>query len=173
MKPLEIVPATRADAAALVTFVNSGYRGDSSRLGWTTEANLLNDLRIDEAEMTGLLVQEDSVILKAIQENSLVGCVNLQHSGKALYMGMLTVSPQLQNAGIGKALLQAAEAFALQHSFTSIVMTVISVRDELIAWYQRRGYVLTGERRPFPVTDPQFVLSKQPLEFVVLRKELS
>lgn len=173
MNSLMIIPATTEDVPALVALVNSGYRGDSSRQGWTTEADLLGGIRIDEEAMLDLLNTPGSAVLKATDTNgALQGCVHLQDAGNALYLGMLTVSPGLQNAGIGRQLMEAAEVFAHEKDFTAITMTVISVRDELIAWYKRRGYTDTGERKPFPMNDPRFGLPKQALEFIVMKKQL-
>lgn len=173
MNSLMIIPATTEDVPALVALVNSGYRGDSSRQGWTTEADLLGGIRIDEESMTDLIKAPGSVVLKATDANSIIqGCVHLQDTENALYLGMLTVSPTLQNAGIGRQLMQAAEEFARTKNLPAITMTVISVREELIAWYQRRGYADTGERKPFPMNDPRFGLPKQPLEFIVMEKQL-
>jgi len=173
MEALTILPASEKDIPALVALVNSGYRGDSSRQGWTTEADLLGGMRIDEEAMLDLLNTSGSTVLKATGTNGAIqGCVHLQDDGKALYLGMLTVSPTLQNAGIGRELMEAAEVFAHEKDFTAITMTVISVRDELIAWYKRRGYTDTGERKPFPMNDPRFGLPKQPLEFIVMEKQL-
>lgn len=168
-----ILPATTEDVPELVALVNSGYRGDSSRQGWTTEADLLGGIRIDEESMTDLIKAPGSVVLKATDATGTIrGCVHLQDTEKALYLGMLTVSPALQNAGIGRELMLAAESFAHSKDFSAITMTVISVRKELIAWYQRRGYADTGERKPFPMNDPRFGLPKQPLEFIVMEKQL-
>lgn len=173
MSSLIILPATTEDVPALVALVNSGYRGDSSRQGWTTEADLLGGIRIDEESMTDLIKAPGSAVLKATDATGAIhGCVHLQDAEKALYLGMLTVSPALQNAGIGRELMLAAESFAQRKDFSAITMTVISVREELIAWYQRRGYADTGERKPFPMNDPRFGLPKQPLEFIVMEKQL-
>lgn len=173
MSSLIILPATTEDVPALVALVNSGYRGDSSRQGWTTEADLLGGIRIDEESMTDLIKAPGSAVLKATDATGAIhGCVHLQDAEKALYLGMLTVSPALQNAGIGRELMLAAESFAQRKDFPAITMTVISVREELIAWYQRRGYADTGERKPFPMNDPRFGLPKQPLEFIVMEKKL-
>lgn len=173
MNSLMIIPATTEDVPALVALVNSGYRGDSSRQGWTTEADLLGGIRIDEESMTDLIRASGSMVLKATDANGIIqGCVHLQDTENALYLGMLTVSPTLQNAGIGRQLMQAAEEFARTKNLPAITMTVISVREELIAWYQRRGYADTGERKPFPMNDPRFGLPKQPLEFIVMEKQL-
>ena len=166
--------ATSADVPELVVLVNSAYRGETSKLGWTTEADLLDGIRTDPESMTQLLNKEGSTVLQYRNENNeLLACVNLQDQGEQLYLGLLTVSPLLQGAGIGKELLKASEQFAMHHNFKSIVMSVISIRSELIAWYERHGYSRTGEKKEFPSTDPRFGIPKRELEFVVLKKVIS
>lgn len=167
-----ITVATTEDVAELVKLVNSAYRGEGSKMGWTTEADLLDGKRTDEASLTQTLETPGNTILKYSHNGSLLGCVYLSKKQDKLYLGMLTVAPELQARGIGKQLLQAAEAHARQTGCTAITMTVISVRYELIAWYERHGYQPTGETQPFP-TDPLFGLPKQPLQFIVMEKQLA
>jgi ribosomal protein S18 acetylase RimI-like enzyme len=169
---MEIITAISADIPVLVALVNSAYRGEGSKIGWTTEANLLGGIRTDEKSLTDMMNKPGATMLICRSENkALIGCVYLQKQEKKLYLGMLTVSPDLQNAGIGKQLLLAATAHARQNNCNTITMTVISVRQELIAWYERHGYHKTGETKPFPA-DPSFGLPKQPLEFVVMEKSI-
>jgi ribosomal protein S18 acetylase RimI-like enzyme len=170
-KTLNISRATVDQVSELVELVNSAYRGEGSKRGWTTEADLLGGIRTDEASMLHLINDLDGVMLECRNEqNKLLGCVNLQKQNNQLYLGMLTVSPELQGGGIGKELLQASEKYAKNQKLSAIVMTVISVRQELIAWYERHGYKRTGETKPFPSSDPSFGIPKQPLEFIVLKK---
>lgn len=169
--PVIISKAVPADVPQLEILVNSAYRGESSKKGWTTEADLLGGIRIDEEALSDLITKQDSIILKCTDKNTLVGCVHLQKQSTQIYLGMLTVLPGMQGSGIGKKLLLAAEDYARQLNCSAIVMTVISVRSELIQWYERRGYFLTGEKKPFP-NDPRFGIPKQPLEFVVMKKQL-
>jgi len=168
---LAIVPATLADVPALVKLVNSAYRGEGSKAGWTTEADLLEGIRTDEEDLAGLLSKEENTILKAVDSSSIIGCVYLQKKETAMYLGMLTVNPQLQANGIGRQLMAAAEDYARGQQCTSMEMTVITVRHELIAWYNKRGYHATGVTKPFP-TDVKFGAPKQPLEFMVMSKQL-
>lgn len=169
---LYIAPATKADIPALNQLVNSAYRGDSSRKGWTTEADLLDGIRTDPEALEDMMEQPGAVILKCTDDKgALRGCVFLRKTGSHLYLGMLTVSPELQGSGIGKKLLEASEAYAREKGCDKIVMTVISVRKELIAWYERKGFRTTGEKSPFP-KDPRFGIPKQDLEFVVMEKSL-
>ena len=162
--------ATKDDLAGLDQLVNSAYRGDSSRKGWTTEADLLGGVRTSEASLNEMIAKKNAVILIA-EEEEMEGCVFLEQQGKALYLGMLTVKPELQGKGIGAKLMAASEERAKELGCTSIKMTVITDRHELIAYYKRKGFVDTGERAPFP-DDPKFGLSKKSLEFMVMEKTL-
>jgi ribosomal protein S18 acetylase RimI-like enzyme len=173
MKNSEISIATLEDITGLLDLVNNAYRGDSSRNGWTTEADLLDGIRTDKESLTAMIQIPHAVILKYVDEQQqLQGCVFLQQENDQLYLGMLTVNPLLQGKGIGKKLLQASEEYAINQKCHSIVMTVISVRNELIQWYERHGFHHTGEKKPFP-DDPRFGIPKQPLEFIVMKKELT
>ena len=167
-----ITKAQLEDVSALNKLVNSAYRGESSKKGWTTEADLLGGLRTHEAGIAETISKPDTTILKYTENQEILGCVMLVEQDSAIYLGMLTVSPELQGKGIGKAFLAAAETHAKEVMKSIIVMTVISVRTELIDWYERHGYVRTGEIKPFPMNDPNFGIPKQPLEFIVLEKAL-
>lgn len=169
---VETTIASINDVAAIAALVNNAYRGDDAKKGWTTEADLLDGLRTNEDSLTGLINTPGSVILKYTDnQEQLLGCVYLTKKENKLYLGMLTVAPALQAKGIGKQLLLAAENHAKVTGCAVITMTVISVRKELIAWYERHGYHATGETEPFPV-DPAFGLPKQPLHFIVMEKLL-
>jgi ribosomal protein S18 acetylase RimI-like enzyme len=169
---LFIAPATIEDIPALNRLVNSAYRGETSRKGWTTEADLLDGIRTDPEALEDMMEQPGAVILKCIgNDGDSLGCVFLKKTETQLYLGMLTVLPALQGSGIGKKLLEASEQYAREQGCRKIVMTVISVRHELIAWYERKGYRTTGEKSPFP-KDPRFGIPKQALEFVVMEKEV-
>ncbi len=167
-----ITKAIVEDAPELDRLVNSAYRGDSSRQGWTTEADLLDGTRTDAAAIAELIKTPGTTILKYVEENKILGCIELQNQDGKLYLGMLTVRPHLQGNGIGKILLTAAEEEAERQQCPSIFMTVISVRKELIDWYVRHGYQPTGERKPFAFNDPRFGQPKMKLEFIVLEKKL-
>ena len=168
-----ISTAGLSDVPELTMLVNSAYRGDASRKGWTTEADLLDgELRTDEPSLSQLLKTPDAVVLKFVSDDQITGCVYLEKQGNALYLGMLSVSPTAQAQGIGKKLLNAAEEYARQHACDHIVMTVISLRNELIAWYERHGYKRNGATKPFP-EDERFGKARRPLQFFVLEKKLA
>lgn len=165
--------ATLDDIEALHALVERAYRGESARRGWTHEADLLDGQRTDVEALREIISADHQVILLARNGNALTGCVQLSHvSNRLAYLGLLTVDPNLQAAGLGKKLLVAAEQFVRdQWQAEAIEMTVIRQRQDLIAFYERRGYVRTGEQRPFPHGDPRFGLPKSSeLEFAVLRK---
>lgn len=165
-----ISTATVADIPAIIALLNSAYRGEGSKQGWTTEAHLIaGETRTDENSVREVIEKEGSVLLKYTNGQQLTGCVNLQHHGNKVYLGMFAVSPQLQGGGIGKKLLNAAEEYAKQAGAQAIYMTVISVRTELIDWYKRHGYTDTGEKKSF---EEDGVSGKhlQQLEFIVLEK---
>jgi ribosomal protein S18 acetylase RimI-like enzyme len=165
--------ATIIDIPAINRLLNSAYRGEIAKQGWTTEANLITgETRTDEANLKQVMEQEGSVFLKYINEQQqIIGCVNLQQYDDKLYLGMLSVQPQLQGGGIGKQLLQAAEEYAKALHCTAIYMSVISVRTELIQWYERHGYKDTGERYPFE-GDKLIGRQLQPLEFMMMEKKI-
>ena len=167
-----ITRAGTDDIKELNILINRAYRGETSKKGWTTEADLLDGLRTDEETLAEMMNKEDAVILKyGDEEHKIKGCVYLQKQNENLYLGMLTVDPNTQGNGIGKQLLKAATEHALEKNCSSIVMTVISIRDELIAWYGKHGYHKTGETKPFHANE-KFGKPKQPLEFVVLEKKI-
>ena len=168
----KILPATIEDTSELNALVNSAYRGDSSKQGWTTEADLLDGTRMDEAAMQELIQRPGTTVLKYVEDNIILGCEELRHEDGKLYLGMLSVAPNTQGKGIGKKMLYAAEEHAKKLGVKTIFMTVISVRNELVDWYVRHGYQLTGERKPFVVQDTRWGIPKQKLEFAVLEKVL-
>jgi ribosomal protein S18 acetylase RimI-like enzyme len=163
--------ATVTDIPQLVNLINNAYRGDEAKKGWTHEADLIDGtMRTNEQSLKELIQKPNSVILKYVQEETVAGCVYLEKKGSKLYLGMLSVSPQIQAKGIGKKLLKAADDHARKNNCDKIEMTVISVRKELIAWYERNGYHQTNKREPFP-DDGKFGNPRQQLEFVYLEKQ--
>ena len=167
--------ACPADLPALHALIEAAYRGDSARLGWTHESDLLDGQRTDLAELEQMLADPAQHLLVLRDGEAIRACVALaDKAGGLAYIGLLTVDPQSQATGLGRMLLAAAENHAAQRfAAARIEMTVIAQRDELIAWYERRGYALTGERRPFPSADPRFGLPRRDdLEFVVMERRL-
>jgi len=167
---MPITKASVIDVPELNVLVNSAYRGEESKKGWTSEADMLDGLRIDEDMLRTYFDNEAISILKYTDDNSqITGCVYLEVKGPKLYLGMFSVSPVLQGKGVGRALLEAAEVLAKQFNCDTISMTVISTRAELISWYERRGYSFTGEIQPFHAHG-RFGSPKQHIELIVMEK---
>ena len=181
---LSFRPAAHADIPALIDLVTSAYRGDASRRGWTTEADLLDGQRIDADMLRADLDAPESFILLAVDSADddrprPVGCAHIaKHPGDdsvpTAYFGMFSVSPDLQGGGVGKALLAESERLARDTlGCARMRMTVIDTREELVAYYVRRGYARTGIRKPFPYDDPRYGLPRRDdLQFEVLEKML-
>jgi GNAT superfamily N-acetyltransferase len=169
---MPIIKAAPTDTPELNVLVNSAYRGETSKLGWTTEANLLDGTRIDEETLSGYFNDPNITILKHAEENGqITGCLYLEVKHPKLYVGMFSVSPLLQNKGIGRLLLQAAENYAKQINCDTLAITVINTRHELISWYERRGFKATGELLPFH-EGTKFGVPKQSLELIVMEKTI-
>ncbi|MFF3955376.1 GNAT family N-acetyltransferase [Streptomyces sp. NPDC001890] len=166
--------AADADVPALVTLIESAYRGDSSRSGWTTEADILQGQRTDPDGVRRVLEAPGSRLLVVERDGGLVACCQLEHRGDAAYFGMFAVRPGLQGAGLGKVIIAEAERTVRESwGVREMHMTVISVREELIAWYERRGYRRTGELSPFPYGDERFgIPQRDDLAFELLVKDL-
>ncbi len=165
--------AGTSDIPALMQLLNRAYRGEDSRKGWTTEADLIaGNVRTDENNLAEVMGMPGSIFLKYTDHKSrLLGCVNLQVQNKRVYLGMFSVDPELQGTGIGKIILRAADEYARSVDCTSVYMSVISLRAELIAWYQRHGYADTGERKAFK-EDGLTGKHLRELEFMILEKLL-
>ena len=176
-----IAPAQDHDLAALAALVNSAYRGELAQKGWTSESYLLGGQRTDEASLRADLAANPGSALLTLRDSEDAqphACVwvqpqNSEGARDAWYVGMVTVSPLRQAGGLGRTLLEAAETYARARGGKTLEMTVISVRDTLIAWYERRGYRLTGATEPFPYGDERFgVPQRDDLLFVVMEKAL-
>jgi len=170
---LSFHPASAGDVGEIARLINLCYRGDVSREGWTSEADLLEGARTNEDEIRSLVEREGSAILACVDRGEIIGSVHLERDGRDCYLGLLVVRPDLQARGIGKRLMAAAEEFALDAwSPRRMRMTVISSRVELIAFYERRGYRRTGRTEPFPADGSHGTPRTQDLRFEVLEKTL-
>ncbi|TYT27157.1 GNAT family N-acetyltransferase [Luteimonas viscosa] len=165
-------PATAADVPALVALVTSAYRGESSRAGWTTEADFLDGNRIDADVLRADIARPRSRVLVAEQDDGLVACAHVADEDGTGYFGMFSVRPDLQGAGLGKRLLDECERIVREDwRLPAMRMTVIDIRDALIGFYERRGYRRTGVFKPFPYGDPRYGIPlRDDLRFEVLEK---
>lgn len=170
---MSIETAQPKDISALVSLMDSAYRGEGSKQGWTSEADLfIGNKRTNEETVTRLMNKTGSVFLKHTNETGIIdGCMYLHKKDSKLYLGMFSVAPSEQGKGIGKKLLNAADKYAELQDCSSIYMTVIAVREELISWYEKNGYRKTGRVLPFPV-DERFGIPTRPLEMIVLEKQV-
>ncbi|MFM9913166.1 MAG: GNAT family N-acetyltransferase [Methylophilaceae bacterium] len=166
--------ATSGDASAIANLVNQAYRGESSRLGWTTEADLLSGLRTETAEITRLIAHENTLFLLCLTDNTLVASVCLEISNSSAHLGMFAVNPQQQARGIGKELLACAEnTVVTTWGVARMEMVVITQRHELIAFYERRGYQRTGVLKPFRAASKLWQPLVGNLQLAVLEKTLT
>jgi ribosomal protein S18 acetylase RimI-like enzyme len=165
---MKIRIARAEDIPGLVPLVNSAYRGEG---GWTNESHLIGGPRTGAADLEELIREQRGVILTVWEKGELAGCVYLKKEEEKLYLGMLSVWPARQGMGVGKALMAAGMEHAREQGCKVVRITVISVRDELVAWYERQGFRRTGEVLPFHAGD-RFGKQKQPLELAVLEREV-
>jgi len=168
-----ILEANTKDIPELIKVVNDAYRGEESKKGWTSPAYFVGgDIRIDEQAMMKMFQNSTAVVLKYVEDEKIVGCVYLEKQGVDLYLGMLSVLPDLQGKNIGNKLLVAAEEYASQNKMENIVINVITKQGKLIDWYERHGYTMTSEAKPYP-EDGKFGKPLEKLVFAVLKKKLS
>ena len=176
MTKITIRDAAAADIPDLHRLIESAYRGESSRAGWTTEADLLDGQRTDPEDLADILADPSQALLTAWRDGDLVGCILIADRGEGIgYFGMLSISPTLQGGGLGRRMVEAAHA-ALAERFGArrVRISVLPQRETLIAWYERLGYQRTGETLPFPYGNPRFGLPKRDdLYFVVMEHELA
>lgn len=169
-------PATPADIPALHALIESAYRGDASRAGWTTEADLLDGQRTDPEDLASILADPTQDLLTAWRGDDLLGCILIADRSEGTgYFGMLSVSPTLQGGGLGRRLVEAAHGeMARRFGAVRSRISVLPQRETLIAWYERLGYAATGETLPFPYGDPRFGLPKRDdLLFIVMERPLA
>ena len=168
--PVAVRTAGDGEVDALLALIHAAYRGDAGRSGWTTEAGLIEGTRTTRELLAAELADPAVTVLVA---GAVDGCAAVTLAGDRASFGTFAVRPDRQRGGIGSVLLAAAEDLARARGARAMEMTVISVRDDLLAWYARRGYAPTGETRPFPYGDERYGSPRtDALEFVVLVKAL-
>jgi GNAT superfamily N-acetyltransferase len=162
---LEVRRASPADADAIVALAHLAYRGESSRAGWTTEADLLDGGRTDAPMVRELIAAERSVVLVAddpAEPGSLLACCHLERRPDSAYLGLFAVSPGMQGRGLGTSMLAAAEDLARDWRVGRLELTVLNHRPELLAWYERLGFTMTGGTVPFPYGDERYGVPRRP-----------
>jgi ribosomal protein S18 acetylase RimI-like enzyme len=169
--------AAEADYPSIVELANIAFRGTGVSRSWNSEADFIEGQRLTELLLRQDLAEKPHAQLltyRTVPNGSLLGTVWLEPKQQGIwYLGLLTVRPDLQNKQLGRTLLTAAEAFAKRRRARRIRMSVVNVRETLIAWYQRRGYILTGETQAFPYGDERFGRPlRDDLQFVMLEKDL-
>jgi len=169
--------ALEADYVRIIDLVNMAYRGTGPGASWNSEADFIEGERLTEALLRQDLAAKPDAQLLTYRDDpngELLGTVWLEPKGRGVwYLGLLTIRPDLQNRHLGRALLAAAEAFAKERGARRIRMTVVNARDTVIAWYERRGYTLTGETLPFPYNDNHLGRPlRDGLHFVLLEKDI-
>ena len=164
-----------SDAEAVCSLVNSVYRGENSKKGWTTEAYMLGGIRIDTKSVIKIINKDSNVIILALLDNNLVvGCVHLETKENRCHLGMLSVDVNYQDKGIGKKIMDYSEGYAKYELECDIMeMKVIGQRKELIDFYIRRGYKITGESEPFLLNTHFGEPKTSDLYFEYLTKELT
>jgi GNAT superfamily N-acetyltransferase len=170
--------AVEADYAPIVQLINLSFRGIGPEASWNSEGDFIEGQRLTEPLLREDLAAKPDALLLAYREDpkgELLGTVWLERKNDGVwYLGLLTVRPDLQKRQMGRALLAAAEDFAKQRGAYRIRMSVVNVRKTLIAWYERRGYLLTGETQPFPYDDQRFGRPlRDDLHFVLLEKDIA
>ena len=170
---LSFYKAEITDASAIAELLNSAYRGDSSRLGWTSEADLIDGLRTTTAEVAQIIRREDAFILVGVLKDQIVATICCERHENTAKLGMIAVKPSLQNKGYGKEMIQAAEAITLREwRVAGFFMSVITIRTELIAFYERLGFERTGNLNDFPTESELWQVKVPNLKFEYLVKIL-
>lgn len=164
--------ATPSDAERVHSLIERAYRGTVAATGWTNETELLEGPRSTLGEVAGIIADPQSRFVLAIANGSLIASALIKKYKDGAYFGMFAVDPDLQQGGIGKMHIARCEADARRlWNAKFLRLTVISLRDELISWYERRGFVRTGEHEPFPFDEAPGAL-RTDFDLVVLQKPL-
>jgi N-acetylglutamate synthase-like GNAT family acetyltransferase len=166
--------AIASDAEDLVQVIRSAYRGDISRHGWTSEADLVGGDRINVDQVLALINAQNSFFLVVEKDREIIGCCHIgDHGDGQSYFGTFSIRPTLQGAGLGDYLLREAERQAVvTYKSTQMELAVLDQQTKLIEWYERRGFQRTGETRPFPADEKFARPLRENLYFVVLKKDL-
>lgn len=173
MSPLKLTQVLYQDSQLISDFVNSVYRGEEATKSWTSEASFISGQRTDRKMIESILADPNQQILRN-SSDPLKCCIHLRKDGDAVWFGMITVKLAEQGTGIGKQLVSEAEKYVLETlQIKSIRMNVIAFREELIRWYERRGYSRSEVRSPFPYGDSRFGIPlRNDIDFMIMTKSL-
>lgn len=170
---ITLAAAETKDSEAIAALVNSVYRGENAKKGWTTEAGFLEGIRITAEKVEEIISRNTDIIIKAVLSGEITGCVHLENKGGYSLLGMLSVDVRFQDKGIGKLLINECERYTKEvFRLNEIKMKVISRRTELIDYYIRRNYTVTGEREEFGSGGDTFGRPKEKLYFEIMSKKL-
>jgi hypothetical protein len=170
---IKIKLASAEHAHEVCALVNSVYRGENAKKGWTTEADFIGGIRITSEKVAEIIARENDVIILALLNNNIIGCVHLEKKGSFTLLGMLSVDVNTQDKGIGKILITECERYTKEvYKCSEIKMKVIGRRTELIDYYKRRNYIITGEREEFGSAGETFGDTKEKLYFEIMSKKL-
>lgn len=151
--PFELRGACKADAIKIASLVNRAYRPSPEDAGWTHEGNLVAGERTTAEQVLSLFHEQSTILVLCLGQSEIVACVHVQGDQFGAYIGMLATNPKVQTQGLGKQMLTHAETYAIEHFKASVLkMSVLSSRPELLAFYERRGYVLTGDIEEYPLS---------------------
>lgn len=154
---MELRLAIPSDAEAITTVINRAFK--------QAESFLIDRDRIDLPTIQSLL--DKGTFLLAQDGATLAGCVYVELRGDRAYLGLLSVDPQRQKAGLGSKLMTAAEEFCAKAGCRFLDLQIVNVRQELPSFYHHRGYVETGTAPFVPGITP-----KVPCHFVKMSKPL-
>ena len=172
MTDIRFAYATPADVPRVAALIEIAYRGEVAATGWTNEAAILKGPRSSPQEVERLVLAADARFVLALDGDFLLGSALIKRHGDGAYFGMFAIEPTRQQQGLGKVIMTQCETAARElWAARYLRLTVISLRHELIAWYERRGFVLTGEREPFPFAEAPGAV-RTDFDLVVLQKPL-
>ncbi len=145
------------DSPAIAALVNRAYQVES----FFVDGERTNAAEIAEMSRTGaFLVLEQA-------RGELAAAVFVDSHGDSAYIGMLSVSPDMQGRGLGKRLVRIAEALGEAMGCSSVGLKIVNLREDLGRWYRSLGYEEVGTSeyvRHRPV--------KQPCHFIEMRRRL-
>jgi len=172
MTGIRFAYATLADVPRVAALIEIAYRGEVAATGWTNEAAILKGLRSSPREVERLVRAADSRFVLALGGDVLAGSALIKRHGDGAYFGMFAIDPSRQQQGLGKVIMAQCETAARElWAARYLRLSVISLRHELIGWYERRGFVRTGEHEPFPFNEAPGAL-RTDFDLVVLQKPL-